>query len=77
MADDTDASVCRENRPPLVIKMKNIKEENLYKAKLLSIGINPYTKKVEDEELYLAYIKENGLEEYNEKRIIKKEFKSI
>jgi len=44
--------------------MKNIKEQELYKNKMLSIGFNPYTRKVEDRDLYLAYIKENGLEEY-------------
>lgn len=48
--------------------MKNIKEENLYRAKMRSIGINPDTKKVEDRKLYLDYIKENKLEEYIEEQ---------
>ena len=34
-----------------------------YRNYLLSIGINPYTDKIEDKELYIAYLKEKNLYE--------------
>lgn len=51
--------------------MTNTKLNEQFRIFMRSIGLNPYSKKVEDKELYIAYIKEKGLDEY-----VDDEFKS-